>query len=612
MKEAVFREAPRAEVTLPDSVATEFSATRRIIVKRSAVAWGEHCTECAFPSCYSTCDFYSPRLDLHCRRFEDGIESLDVANHPELTGLTRIAFRRWGKLEGTGPAALLTKASASRRERQTDHTSTFLVSLPLPRAIGPGLVHRLNLRRRALSEAVIGIDRGAVFVVETFLQHPGSITMALSMAPWDPTVRGLFQTTVTLKHGYNRLVVPVEAISVRFPLEERFYIRLEVVGAVPDQPVIFGLTDFATLDPAAVLPARVGFLGADSATESTQTAKVVVWDLDDTVWQGTLVEDGIDGLVLNDAAVRTIRILDERGILNSVASKNDESLALKALEQFGLSDYLLHPQIGWGPKSDSVRRIAEFIGVGLDTVVFVDDQPFERAEVLASLPKVTVMTPPDDVECYTAQRIFTVPVTADASVRRTLYRNEEKRKAAADQTSSSYTTFLKMSHIVLEISAVTGESAERVYELSQRTNQLNVSGSRFTRDEVRRFAEGTTPSEGYVLSCRDNYGTYGVVGFCVLNPQSGTVEAFFLSCRVQRKCVESAFFKWLADARMPSTARELRVRFRRTEKNSASVSMLENLGFSLVESQAGHGYLIRDLAVEWTDFDIVAIEDRWM
>lgn len=611
MKEVVYREAPRAEFELPAWAASEFEATREAVVTRSTIVWGEHCTECAFPSCYSSCDFYSPRVDLHCRRFENGIEDVLVPSRPELTGLTRIAFRRWGKLEGSGPVELIPKDAAAQRERRTRRTDTTMSWLPLPRAVGPGLMHRMSLRRKATATRRNDLDQQAFFIAEAFLADAGSITFTLSMAPWNPSVKGLFQTSFSVSHGYNRLIVPVEALAAGFPLSEPFSIRIEVVGPVPDQPVVFGLVDFATFPPAGMPPPRTGFRGAESQTAASKTAKCVVWDLDNTMWQGTLVEDGIEGLVLNDAAVRAIRLLDERGILNSVASKNDEQLALQALAEFGLSDFLLYPQIGWGPKSDSVRRIADSIGIGVDTLVFIDDEPFERAEVSAALPSVSVMTP-QDLQSLPELPLFDVPITAEAGQRRALYRNEEKRKIAASQASSNYTDFLRTSHIVLEISPVTPDSAERVYELSQRTNQLNISGSRFSREEVLRFARGESDREGYVLGCRDDYGSYGIVGFCVLNRTEALVEAFFLSCRVQRKCVENAFFAWLSDHRMPKSATELSVAFRRTEKNAASITMLAGLGFRLPEPSLEQGHLTRSLDVEWPEADIVGIEDRWL
>jgi FkbH-like protein len=609
MKKIVYREAARTVIALPPEVAGAFAATEAALGTRSAIIWGEHCSECAFPSCYVSCEFYTPRSDLHCRRFARGIEAVKVENLTALAGLTRIAFRRWGKLEGSGPAVMQAVNNARVHERHAARADALMAALPMPRALGPGLANHLNRRRKAAATRVSGIAKDTVFIVEAYLEKPTPITLTLSMMPWDKSTDGLFQTPIALRQGYNRTVIPASAIAATTPLDVPFAIQLEVLGEVPNQPVIFGLVEFATLNaPLAQVPGG----GAGSMEKApdplAKTAKCVVWDLDETVWRGTLVEEGIEGVVLNEAAASAMRMLDARGILNCVASKNDAPLAMAALRHFSLDEYVLFPQVGWGPKSEAVRRIAELFDIGLDTFVFVDDQPFERGEVLAAHPNVTVMTP-DDIAGFAAHPLFDVPVTEESKKRRVMYLDEEKRQHAAIGAGTDYLRFLRSCDIVLEIMPVTEASAERVYELTQRTNQLNVTGSRFTRQEVRAFIEGSTMREGYVLGCRDNFGAYGIIGFCVLEPDSATIEAFFMSCRVQRKQVEQAFFHWLSAHLLARGARELTIAYQQTAKNAAAVKMFAELGFALSESAPGEGHFTRALADPWTDADVVRIEE---
>jgi HAD superfamily phosphatase (TIGR01681 family) len=121
-------------------------------------------------------------------------------------------------------------------------------------------------------------------------------------------------------------------------------------------------------------------------TMSQKKIKCVVWDLDHTVWSGILLEG--DTLALRPGVRELIEAFDERGILQSVASRNESAPAREQLKKFGLEQYFLHPQINWDPKSESVRRIAERLNIGLDTFAFIDDQAFERDEVRFSLPTV--------------------------------------------------------------------------------------------------------------------------------------------------------------------------------------------------------------------------------
>src|SRR5207247_9060537 len=119
--------------------------------------------------------------------------------------------------------------------------------------------------------------------------------------------------------------------------------------------------------------------------------KCLVWDLDDTLWQGTLLER--DDVHVSSAVWDVVRGLDARGILQSVASRNEHGHAWARLEQLGLAQYFVLPHIGWGPKSDAVRSIADKLGFAHRTIGFIDDQPAERAEVTFRLP---------GVRCYTA------------------------------------------------------------------------------------------------------------------------------------------------------------------------------------------------------------------
>ncbi|WP_445163058.1 HAD-IIIC family phosphatase [Mycobacterium sp. Dal123C01] len=609
MKEVVFGELARTVITLPTEVAGAFAATQAALAMRSAIIWGEHCSECAFPSCYSSCEFYTPRIDLHCRRFTGGIEAVEVGNFPALAGLTRIAFRRWGKLEGSGPAAMQAMKTVHVREQRAAQFDALMAALHMPRAIGLRLAIRLNQRRKAAASRVSDMAKDEVFIVEAYLEKPTGMSLTLSMMPWDKTIHGLFQTRIALRQGYNRAVIPATAIAATTPVNVPFAIQLEVVGEVPNQPVIFGLVDFATLNaPLAQLTGRGAGSSNNALKAKASTAKCVVWDLDNTVWRGTLVEEGVGGVVLNEAAAGAMRMLDARGILNFVASKNDKPLAEAALKHFGLDEYVLYPQVGWGPKSDAVRRIAELVDIGLDTFVFVDDEAFERGEVLAAHPNVTVMTP-DDIAGFATHPLFDVPVTEESKKRASMYRDAEMRHHTANSTGTDYLGFLRSCDIVVEIMPVTGGSAERVYELTQRTNQLNVTGTGFTREQVRAFIDGDTTREGYVLRCRDNFGAYGIIGFCVLEPDSVTIEAFFMSCRVQRKRLEHSFFHWLAARLLARGARELAIAYRQTAKNAAAVQMFNELGFALWESAPGEGHFTRALADTWTDADVVRIEE---
>ena len=126
----------------------------------------------------------------------------------------------------------------------------------------------------------------------------------------------------------------------------------------------FGLMDFVR--ELAEKPSKGG------------TVKCVIWDLDNTLWNGILVEDGIDKIALKPGIVDVIRSFDERGILQSVSSKNNHDDAMQALKHFQIDEYFLYPQISWHPKSEGVGAIARQLNIGMDSILFVDDSHFEQ------------------------------------------------------------------------------------------------------------------------------------------------------------------------------------------------------------------------------------------
>ena len=260
----------------------------------------------------------------------------------------------------------------------------------------------------------------------------------------------MFQAAFEAGPAYGRLVIPAARIAAQVPLDAPFLVQIEPVGEAEGREVVFGLCDFATFDgalPAAVDPDRKACVGAEPAA---RLAKVVVWDLDETLWTGTLAETGVEGVTPRPEALAAINALDERGVLQSIASKNDHAEAMAALERFGLADYFLHPQVAWTPKSGSVARIAKALDLGLNSFVFIDDQAFERAEVEAAHPQIRTLAH-TAVEALPAHPWFDLPVTAESRRRRALYQAEAQRGAAYQGAAGTdYLAFLRGCDVALD------------------------------------------------------------------------------------------------------------------------------------------------------------------
>ncbi|HEY4032081.1 MAG TPA: HAD-IIIC family phosphatase [Caulobacteraceae bacterium] len=605
MKETADRNAGIVALTLPADALAGFVETREATAARTVMVWGEHCTECAFPACYSACSFYAPREDHHCRRFERGIERARDGRRPELA-FTRIAFRRWGKLESQGRAALTPVAAALRRERR-DQGLDGLLAGPVPAAVADKLRWRLNAAKRAASGRGEAIGEGDVFVLEAFHEGVETWPFTVSIMTAQKEASGLFQAAAPLQPGYTRLVIPARDIAALVDLAGPLTVQVEPVREGAPE-VTFGLVDFARLSrPLPSLPAAKPAQQAPAQkSKGPPKFKCLVWDLDNTLWRGVLVEDGIEGVVLNEQAVALIREFDRRGIINSIASKNDTELALRALDAFSLRDLFVFPKISWGPKSEAIREIIAEMDVGADTFAFIDDQPFERGEVAELLPEVTVFADTEMAALPDHPR-FDVPVTPESGKRRSMYQTEEKRQAARQGSALDYAEFLRACGIALTVGRLTPRNLLRMYELSQRTNQLNFSGLRYGQAELEALM-ARRPDDAFVLSCADRFGDYGAIGFCVLAEGRPQVESFFMSCRVQRKRVENAFFHRLAAELAARGAERLEVRYKPTAKNGASAQMLAELGFTFEpDGPDGEGLYVRPLGEAFADTDVVQL-----
>jgi FkbH-like protein len=257
----------------------------------------------------------------------------------------------------------------------------------------------------------------------------------------------------------------------------------------------------------------------------------VVWDLDDTLWRGTLL-DG-DDPVLAPQTREIVRALDDRGILQSVASKNDHDTAWAKLTEFALDEFFLHPQIRWADKSESIRVIADRLGIGLDTVAFVDDQAFERDEVHDLLPSVLTIDAADVGGLLDIPRMRPRFITAESRIRRKMYVADNLRNRLEDEFPGTREEFLATLGMCVTIRAAGEPDLRRAEELTIRANQLNTTGRPYSYEELTAL----TKSPDHLLlvaGLEDRYGTSGTVGLALIDRGSGgwLIRLFITSCRV--------------------------------------------------------------------------------
>lgn len=539
------------------------------VTHQSLLLWAEHCVECAAPACYQTCDLYEQRKDGHCRRFSYGIHANRAFQSSRGFG-AEVAFRKWGKLEARGSVRMFEAAHWKPLERGLAAVirSVNFAGRAVWRITG-------DLRWSRLSEAALARtarDRDPAegvlpngFLLDVYNPGPAETSLEFVIR-LDPNARATFagplppfQATAKLPIGFSRHLFGAN--------------RFRHI-AESGRPFLVSLTPPADMAPTLVV-LEADFVVAAAPEPSTAPIKCIVWDLDGTLWDGILAES--PDVKLRPWVRRTIQSLDQRGILHSIASKNDHEAAWRKLEEFDLAAYFLEPRIGWGPKSEAVRGIVGRLHLGVDSFAFVDDSAFERAEVASELPEVYCLDAANGAGLLNDARLQGAE-TEEAGRRRMYYKAALEREREQVETGGDYLGFLASCEIHLHVADFRPADFDRVAELLQRTNQLNFSGRHYSREDLSRLLADSGTSK-LVLHCKDRYGDYGTVGFSFVRwaEDKVTVDDFMLSCRVQSKCIEQAFFSHLRK----QTGRPvlLVVNFRSSARNKPAIGVLQSLQF---------------------------------
>lgn len=304
---------------------------------------------------------------------------------------------------------------------------------------------------------------------------------------------------------------------------------------------------------------------AAQSAKNLPTIKCVVWDLDHTLWDGILLEDA--RVTLRPEVLEVIKALDSRGILHSIASKNDHATTMAKLTELGISEYFLAPQINWNAKSSSIQAIVQELNLGIDTFAFVDDQSFEREEVAFMLPQVRCF---DSAEVSTfLDRADMMPrfITDDARMRRQMYISDHKRKQAEDEFQGPSEAFLASLDMVFELAPAQEGDLQRLEELTVRTHQLNTTGYTYTYEELDALRQSPR-HKLLVASLTDKYGTYGKIGLTLVecSDESWTIKLLLMSCRVMSRGVGTIMMNHIIQSAQKANVR-LHAEFLPNERN---------------------------------------------
>lgn len=272
----------------------------------------------------------------------------------------------------------------------------------------------------------------------------------------------------------------------------------------------------------------------DPAAPFPQPVKVIIWDLDDTFWRGTLTEGGIEAIADNLALVRDTAA---RGLVHTIVSKNDLAPVEEQLTALGIRDLFVFPRVSWQPKGPIIRDLLEQMQLRAPNALFIDDNSANRQEALFYNPGLQVADPADLPALAPALRELGKPDPGYTRLEQ--YRVLERQQQARATYGADNLAFLRDAGLRIEFreGAAAAPDAARIEELINRSNQLNYTKRRVTRAEVEAALADPARRWGTVR-VRDRFGDYGLVGVYGLDPTTNRLDQLVFSCRTLHLGVE--------------------------------------------------------------------------
>jgi len=340
--------------------------------------------------------------------------------------------------------------------------------------------------------------------------------------------------------------------------------------------------------------------------------KCLVVDLDNTLWGGVVGEDGLAGVQIGGsfpgnvyaALQREIKGLLDRGVILAINSRNNPQDVWPIFEQrpemLLRKEHFSCARVNWGDKAANLREIARDLNIGLEAVVVLDDDPVQRGWIEASCPEVYVAPAGDPLEMLrfvSCTRLFdSLSVGREDVLRVNSYAASKERERLKTEKGNNLEDFLFSLDLTLEIGSADEARLGRVAQLTQKTNQFNLTTRRYSESRLRQLLA----EEGWRLfycSCRDRFADEGLIGTAIIRERDGQweIDTFLLSCRVLGRGVEDAFLSWLCSEAARAGMRRLVGEFIPSDKNSQTQGFYQKHGFTPTEEKDGHYFWALDL-----------------
>jgi len=549
------------------------------IAFKAPIFWEEHCVECAVPTCYNYCSKFVRRSDEKCARFVNGIELVSITDNKVKNNLAFIKMRPWGKLEAdlSSKPNMLSVSLISKIEKIINLVEKIISTISIQlKKISPTM--RLN---SLLHQLIMKLIKKIYKSKKHFCDWDGLlfeyIRFDTCSEPLNLEIRDKKGSAImrdVLPSGSELQKLFIKKKKIKLLTSEDYQILISNFSNETIE-VAFLCADIVKFDQQKNMSKNLqDDIYGNSPSPKYNFVKCVVFDLDNTLWDGVIGDDGAEKIILKPYIQHLIIELDRRGILCSISSKNEFETAFSKIKELGLEGYFLYPQINWNPKSSSIIKIASKLNLGLDSFAFIDDNKFEREEVANRLPLVKIFDE-HSLKSILDLPAFSPPITDQSKTRRLSYLAEINRNVVKlDNTDSIHDFLIKCE---MEIYVFNPENHfDRCIELLGRTNQFNISGKRYEKNDFKLLLSN---KNCFCIKVKDKFGDYGIVAFVAMEIVDGHcwIEEFVMSCRIAEKHLEETILFYIYNKF--NTKPKFYVKFNKTSRNAPIRNKLINLGF---------------------------------
>ena len=471
---------------------------------------------------------------------------------------------------------------------------------PIPKtAVKAEFFQNENSRSRELGENITQIEQtvkdftNALKTATTRSPNPYLVCICPPSPTDEKAFNGLHeklqeQLETELQQNPSICLIKSQELLRTYPVQEYYDPYGDELGHIP-----YNLTFFTAL--GTILARKILAL-------KSSPYKVIALDCDNTLWNGICGEDGVKGVKI-DAPFRALQefIIAQQatGKLICLCSKNQADDVFAVFEQHPdmllQRNHLVNWRINWQEKSQNLQSLAEELQLGLDSFIFIDDNPVECAEVRATCPEVLTLQLPQESDRIPKflDHIWAfdqLQTTQEDQQRTNLYQQNIQRQRLQED-SLSFSDFLAQLNLEIEISPIETEELTRVAQLTQRTNQFNLTTIRRSEVEIQKLCN-SGELECRVIKVKDRFGDYGLVGLLLFNIQKNSliVDTFLLSCRVLGRGVEHKMLAYLGTITQQKGLEQVKLFYKPTPKNQPIWDFLRSIGQEFQQKKEG-GYL---------------------